>query len=397
MKDSQSFLLDEIQYERIIKYHPTTPCQCWFSNRSLRPNVALRYFYSKEHNKACCLGPCLRIYLSTFFDVLDYDHDKPKSIKNDYNTSFCIFKPCISENETDPLLLAVTAATSELHNIIEKHGTYDTPLRIAWLCEFIKYYTQRDDVSTISKLELYRSYKDIITQNGCDKIIERYISRNACKSDVQQWPKFNWRLCSLAMSPNVEISFKKNDLYIFDRKVPYRDHNILWNLSNNHAIDNLCIKEYKDKFTSPSYTMLFEDQYLKNYVDKYGCTTKEKLESIIYRPLSCHQSLRYIHIKGLNTKELLETSMCYLMINMSLTYDNVLKYIPSEKIMIFINRGIYLNARFLDIQLTDSDVFEYICKTLSAKRIQRHWRNCISNPDYVLCRKRLNAEFIEMI
>ena len=30
-----------------------------------------------------------------------------------------------------------------------------------------------------------------------------------------------------------------------------------------------------------------------------------------------------------------------------------------------------------------------------AKRIQRAWRNVISNPNYVLCRKRLMNEFIE--
>jgi hypothetical protein len=33
----------------------------------------------------------------------------------------------------------------------------------------------------------------------------------------------------------------------------------------------------------------------------------------------------------------------------------------------------------------------------AAKKIQKHWRECISNPNYLVCRKRLLWEFSELV
>jgi hypothetical protein len=46
--------------------------------------------------------------------------------------------------------------------------------------------------------------------------------------------------------------------------------------------------------------------------------------------------------------------------------------------------------------LSDNDKYYIIRKRILIRKIQKYWRIAISNPDYVICRKRLLYELNEL-
>lgn len=455
-------ILDEVQYQRIIKYHPTEPKKCWFKTLEppkhlLRPNVAIKYFNSKEHTTCCGQNSiqCLKLYI-TYHLNFTYQYIPLPSLT--------VFKGCLSEEHLkDPFFLAITCEEKEINTTLNNITRNLPEMRAKQITRtFLDVIMRRYDITNNTKLTLYHQNTDLVSD--LDKHNMRCtISLFASFEDIEKWPDFKWNIHLMAVkSKNIQIKFLKNTLYInnipvqnnhsrdiitallinpnmystirtildgntmeyeqmrvklfgisrslwskvlsFVQKHDYSFHNYfnMTTLINGHIINNFQCNAH---FTYDDY-IRYKDiikpnpKYIINaYVKQCGCDSEEVLNKILIKhklnPLNIDEIDKYVHVKY--NKPDFELTNNYLMSNMSLTYDNVIKYFPDFKHPEYIDNGLYYNRAFIDISIYESDVVTHIKKQIMAKRIQRQWRESISNPQYVICRKRLLCEYITLI
>lgn len=445
-------ILDHVQYERILKYHPTERHKCWFRNYSLRPNVAINYFDSKEH-KACCGAEeavqCFKSYLDAHLSLHWIRAPLPTS-----NIKACLSEPYLE----DPFFLALTCEEHEIYDQLNML-TLRFAARQIWE-DYIRVIMLRRDITICTKMKLYTWLLDETTYpRFIGKVLVGQISYFATPQDVKDWPDFEWKVDMMMKSPYAQITLDDNSVHVnsirldleedkwvclctlcprmYDtiktilddksgkykglkktlgitrpwvssilRKLLYlltKDVNIYYG-----ALDGF---QYNSEFTYDDYVKykchIKVDYYylstslIHRYVDKYGCSDENTLNDVIkdydskLKPLDDHGIRRFVHVKYAN-KELRHAAP-FLTSNMSLTLDNCLEHLNEGPIATtYIDKGLYRNSCFLKVAACDSDVLDYVKKGFMAKRIQRQWRRSVTSPDYSMCRMRLLVEFSEL-
>lgn len=400
-------ILDDIQYNRIMKYNPCKGNRCWFLNFGLRPKVALRYYkYGKHH----CKNP--KQCLNNYFAMWLYQNrfiDKYKSIL-DYNTSFSIFEEVL-KNESNHFLLAMIVNSN---NVIEK--TKDKS--VEWIVKYGDIYTRRDDVTTKSKIELYNYVEQMVDDSSMESIFMFYkfsISRNASLEDINDFPSFPWKYDSLVYSPHCRDFINLNLLrdatkfigcnqYVFKNMQQVIDSNIdldykFLRYNTNITYDD--IVNHKDKILPCNDASNYIYALIK-YVEQYGHPDEKTLDDIITNfktkydiyEFNYEIKMKYLHMKYITPENILKDTLNVIYrCNGSYTFRNCLEYQLGD-INDIINKGLIVNESFITVFIDDPD---YLVLQFMAKRIQRQWRRCISDPEYLICKHRLLKEFYDDI
>lgn len=474
-------IFDEIQYQRIIKYHPTERGKCWFINHSLRPNVAIKYFNSEEH-KLCCgkeAIQCLKTYIKTRLSLTWSKYNILQIFPINKLT------PLLENHLEDPFFIALTCREHEIYDQLK------TPIlrKTRDLEDYIMTLTLRRDINIETKLRVYtwlceQHINDHYTYFLQDLVY--IISYFATPEVIQKWPDFNWNVKSMLNSNNVQVILNDDSLFI--NGILIKSEEIKWNMelcTGMYDVIKMILDDTSNKYkklknilgiTQKRFQMILDDlkntlettkkrswsyvlyyitfqigmfihdknyknikvpiesfQYnekftyddfvkykhiispykcgnlIYHYVCKYGCDSEDALNNVIkehnsrLNPLNEQDRAMFVHIKYQNEikegcRPFIFAMPCIftLMQNMSLTLDNCIKYLTYHPLITHINKGLYYNSSFLKMSPYDSDVFDYIKKYNMAKRIQRQWRHCISNPKYLMCRKRLLTELSEL-
>lgn len=97
------------------------------------------------------------------------------------------------------------------------------------------------------------------------------------------------------------------------------------------------------------------------------------------------------NVKFINVVENLDKDWDWRMISLSnnITYLDIINNLDLPWYWPFISQ----NNSIFNIKYTDPDYLEYTKKLLSINKIKRRWFECITNPNYKLCKKRLLSEF----
>lgn len=88
---------------------------------------------------------------------------------------------------------------------------------------------------------------------------------------------------------------------------------------------------------------------------------------------------------------------CYIFMKSDITLFDIEKY--SSILLMYVTNSIGLisrNPSIFKIRSDDSDYITLVRQHMAARQIQRHWRQTIANPVYLICRNRIHREFMTM-
>lgn len=413
-------ILDEVQYQRILRYKPenvkTKETACVLLNCNIRPNVAIRYFKSHHHKESC--NDSIKDHLIYFKHICSHHNIQPTEILEDL---------LFDETANDKYLIANTISPNNIHSFIERTDEISKFIIISDYC-------RRYDVPMESKMSLYEKY--IAPYIHIDHHILRDISLNASREDVQKWPDFPWKPSYMASSPYAEVQVTNNKLYINGVVVEHNeeyDYCIRMLTKNKHFVKIMqYVLDYPEipwSWDIPYNSNVTYDDLIKHkdllkpnsqiliykYSKRNPVITPGKFKTLLSQgntafPLNHMQVSNikriYIHIKyqkkytklpknysELNEVDIISHNLFY-MLNNSLTYKNAMNYLSEDVLSNkSIGQHLIINRSFIEVLPDDPDVILYIRRQLMIKRIQRQWRDSISNPQYRICRNRLQREY----
>lgn len=373
------YLRDQIKLERIIKLKDHINWGIFRGNKELSFSLAKHLFNNQYLPKTISLSSFVEFTPDIPIQyIIDNHHLQwnwymllTKYHINDIIANYDIIKSRITQDEDIPFPYHI------IHND-KQQVSFEEHIINPKLRKLLIFYPNNVSLKLASP-ELMTKYPDYpwcYFSASCSK----YITLEFVEANLDK--EWNWTTLSQTLNMSLKTVLEKP--------------NLPWNYIALQTNDNLSLADIKylidHKYISIHNINIRSNKFnTLNELLHYFPNILDNIHPNFELMVAFHETLSLNDINILKTQYNAQIHSIWQHYNSNLTYDVVI----ANPCQYDWHQFLSLNTAWL--QVSDDFLLQRAKQIVAARRIQKQWRKCITNPNYKICTKRLLMEFLGLL